>query len=383
MTYLHIMAPYTTRPYHVIKFIKTHFTNDEHKFLMMATRDYIINRNPRLLAFTDLIYEPKIQKKKCSKLDRLLFLKELMDNADCIVWHSLIRLRGKMFLPLAVKEKYLKKSVWVRSMEDADYTKKAKGRYNKTQHKARKNMMCIALPIGAGYGNIRRLYGKNKCCVPITMPLWPSHFEALKNEICFERENNKTIIVGIDGRPTNRHIEIINSLKQIENFDGYNVMMPMNYAMLYEYGISNNSSYIRRVKRTAKYALEKTPIILDKGGVDEETYFRLINTSCAAVFAGNCPLSCDLVLYLFALGKKIFMPANSPFALMLTNLGFYVYNFNIGSKNHVFMDFYNYDNEIKQNNINVALNILDENNIAKQWENLFETASRLIKGGRQ
>lgn len=380
MTYLHIMAPYTTRPYHTIKFIKKNFSQDEHKFLIMATRDFVINRNPRLLAFTDLIYEPKLQKKKCSKFDRIKILSKLMDSADCIVWHSLITLHGKLFLPLSVQRKNLKKSVWIKYPQDSDYSGKTNGSlknrfWQSKQYIARKSMRCICLSLGCDEKGTKSLYGEDAQYIPLILPFWSSHIDALKAEMLNEPCNSGSILVGHSGRPSNKHLNLIDSFREYE--DG-NLIFPMNYSMLYEYGPANSSAYVGRVRRKAKASLNKPPVILSKGGVPEETYFKLLNTVSAGVFAGNIPLFPDQLLYLFALGKKIYVPKDSTFCSMLTEMGFVVYEYRFSQSFVDFTDFFAMSDDVRENNQRLALEILDEKNIIEKWSNFFSVVAQTL-----
>lgn len=380
MTFLHIMAPYSTRPYHTIKFLKENFPQYEHKFLIMATRDFVIDRNPRLLAFPDLIYEPKLQKRKCSKYDRIEFLSKLMDSADRIVWHSLITLHGKLFLPMSAQRKNLKKSVWIKYPQDNDYSSKRTGSLKRRfvqdrQYRARKSMRCIGVTFGVDREKAKKLYGDDKQYIELTLPFWKSHIDALKAEMCKETESRGSIIVGFNGRPSNDHLKIVNVLKEYS--DG-NLIFPMNYSMLYEYGLSNSSAYVGRVRRTAKATLSKPPVILSKGGVSEEDYFKLLNSVSAGVFGGNIPLFPDQLLYLFALGKKVYIPEASWIYSMLEKMGFVVYGYKFSVQIDDFTEFFAMPDEIRENNRQLAMTILDEKNIVKKWTDFFNVVTETV-----
>ena len=379
------MALYTTRPYHTIKFIKENFVdnNDEHIFLIMATKDHVIERNPRLLSFTDLLFEPKLQKKKCNKFDRINFLVSHMKNAECILWHSFLTLHGKMWLPTAIRNEFMKKSVWIKHIHDVDYSSKYSGRIKRRlnqfmQHKARKNTLCIGGLLGIDIETIKQCYGEEKTYVQLISPILESHITALNNEILRERNiTSKTIIIGMDGRPANRHADIINYLKDIE---GCSALFPMNYSMLYEYGITNSSAYISEIRRLAKNSLKIPFVILNSGGVPEENYFKLLNNASVAIFGGNNPIFPDLVLYLFALGKKIYIPSDSPFEVILSELGFVTFDYNIDStEEHNYDNFFEIDDEIKENNATIALEILSKENICNKWNDLFNVIIQNIE----
>ena len=118
MKFLHVIPPHAVNAYKIIKLIRTYFPEDEHSFLIMATKDWVINNRPRLLAFLDLNYLPEANKKVFSKISRLRTTMAWINEADRLVLHSAFSIHGKLFIPCFCRKKYAKKCIWIETYTD-------------------------------------------------------------------------------------------------------------------------------------------------------------------------------------------------------------------------------------------------------------------------
>ncbi|KEJ92147.1 hypothetical protein EH55_05270 [Synergistes jonesii] len=157
MNYLHILPSDTIRTCRVIEMMQEHFDIKEHHFMIMADKEYVTKHYPVLLNFPWLMFLNKPSKNTFfKKLKIVRPVAKQMKNADVIVWHSLMPLKGAFGFPLSLacaRKRNLKKSVWIEHSTDLLYwanpsAKSFKEKIkNRLQKYIRENIRCVGLSL--------------------------------------------------------------------------------------------------------------------------------------------------------------------------------------------------------------------------------------------
>lgn len=141
MKFLHVIPPHAVNAYEIIKFVKKNFPAEEHAFLVMQDRNWVINNCPRLLAFLDIYYLPE-KKKLISIFTRLKTTLKWLDEAEHIVLHSVFSIHGKLFLPFFCRKKYAKKCIWMEIYSDIlRWHQPGKGIFARVQNRLLENFL--------------------------------------------------------------------------------------------------------------------------------------------------------------------------------------------------------------------------------------------------
>ena len=193
MNYLHILPSDTIRTYRVIEMMQERFDLRDHKFLIMADREYVTKNYPVLLGLPGLIFLDKPAKRTFRKrLAVVRAVEKQMKKADVVVWHSLSSLRGAFGFPLLLicaKKKNLKKSVWIEHSTDLLYWRNDSAKNfkekleNRLQKYVRDNILCVGLTLpsdkplhGSSFSGYYKYFD-------LPTPPSESHVQALTNVI--------------------------------------------------------------------------------------------------------------------------------------------------------------------------------------------------------
>ncbi len=314
MKYLHIMLGNGANTFRFINALYNNLSRPDyfqHSFLITSTLNYVIKTCPSLLIYNydNLLFYPQNKKAKTAFKSFLTLLKEKMEEADVIIWHSLIPMNSVKIIKLALL--HVHKSAWV-----TDFTDRTIPNVKSKKHKQRKfaqkkldfmkSIRYVNFSIPWGRKNFRRDYGKNKLISEIPYPFPKSRIEIMNKYV--QRENKGlNCLVGYDGRKSNMHMGLISYLKHLSEED-IKIFLPMNFSLLGEWGVTEHYSYRDRVKALSENVFGKGNVIkLRRRDISENEFFNTISKCDIAVFNDNRPIGITLVFYMLYLGKKVFM----------------------------------------------------------------------------
>ena len=174
--------------------------------------------------------------------------------------------------------------------------------------------------------------------------------------------------MGYDGQPYNCHMNLLSFFPAFADHE-FKLICPMNWAMLWEWGMPVAPTYRQKIRSEANHLCLKDKVsILNCGGLKESRYFSLLERIDVAVFLGERPEEMDLLIYLLYLQKKVFLPAGQPFYKMLTKFGFVLFDTN----SIPYLDFDSFCNLSSVScNTEIALQWMDDKRIEEKWSNLF------------
>lgn len=329
MKYLHVLTAYTIKPQNIMEFINKNFNIENHFFLILADEKYVLKNNPQLIAFDNIVFVPAINKSKKSRFIRAKYLYRVFSKAENIVWHSFLGLKGLQLL--LVTYLFRKKIIWIEHGLDLYYWQwKPHNIKNKIAYylvnKIRQECKNYGVTLLHDKNEIiqRYRYRNENDIFFLPTPFNEKAIEVLKDFVDKKeiKGNGKTtkILVGIDGLKINRHYSII---KRLEHYKSERIacFLPMNYALGYEYGLTNSRKYSTEVIEYGNRVLEKPVIELKKSSVDLNTYFKLLDSMDIAIFNFQRPIYLDMLFYLLYLEKKVYLSSESVVYKSLSEIG--------------------------------------------------------------
>lgn len=335
MKFLHVLPPYSIHPYAVIHFIKDNFPKDEHSFLVMGSLNWCMKNNNRLLAFSDLIYFPEAKNTRIGRYRQLRYCLHLFQQAEHIIWHSYFNLKGFQMMILFSCKAVLEKSVWIEHY--LDLYKWSWTPHNIKSHilwklhrKMRSKVPFIGLTSFPDREEWVRQFGENTGTVffDTPSPLLSQHLRELKEYMTHPKIHGRPVfLIGYDWLSYNEHIRLADLLQPFAD-DDFSIVLPMNFAMPYEYGQKGTTKYRGEVKRYIDMTLKMRSALLTRSSVLPKSYFMVIGATDVAIFGGERPLKFDLLYYLLLMGKKVFLPADQPLFHYLREQGVSVYDTN-------------------------------------------------------
>ena len=331
MKYLHIMLANGSSTYKFIRGLFDSLPREEffeHEFIISETLNYVVKNAPNLLVYNyDNINYLPIKGKKTVRL-RLELMKEKMEQADLIVWHSLLPMNTLKKAKLA--NKYCYKSAWVTMMEDRvkpNVNSKDRGakKLAKEKIKFMKAVKYVNCSVPWFMKSFTHDYGENKVVSEIPVPIDSRCLEAMNN--CSSTQDDKLrIVVGYNGRTANRHEMLFKNLN-LQPEDDFCIIMPMNFAIYGEWGVTESWQYRSRVlENCVNYFGVGKAVKLRRKDVPIEEYFRMYASCDIGVFNDNRPLSMTLLFYMLYMGKKVFIKGSSVLVPRLRSLYLPVYS---------------------------------------------------------
>lgn len=370
MKFLHIMSADVGKTYQMIKFLLNNFDGDEHSFLIVATREYVISNNPILLSFPQLIYIEDLKPGKISSWKRFKFYLDLFNRAQYIIWHSYYPMKGKTLPLIASRRAFLDKSVWIEyGFELFRFQNKKRNWKDRRSWILRTQIKSIGATVESDEVAYTEIYG-NKSIFPTPLPIAESHIDLLRKRAISEGERDRfpLVLVGYSRFKFSQQMKILQLLKDLDQ-SRFKMIVPHTFDMLWEQSRFIPSYTLKQLRVFSNKALGCKIPILCKTNVPEETYFKTLAAVDIAIFDGERPLDMDMLLYLLYLNKKVFLPSDSYLAEFLTKQGIKIYD----TREIPEMDA---DSFLEVGAIRNSENVwvqdhLDMNYVKKCWEDLF------------
>ena len=383
MKFLHIFGPDTKNSYGIMTQLFKHCDLEEHHFLI-AAYESCKKRFPKLNQFPGLIFIPE----KASRLKRVLFFYKQLQEADVIIWHSLFFTTQKYVYFLYAFRKFLKKSVWIEWGADLyvwEYSNRSiKGRIrNHINGVIRRGFRRVGCCFAVDDVEVERQFGKEVRCfyTPLANPMNEATglidlVQSCKPEE--ERDRALRVQMAHNSFQFNNHIRLVELLKKFRK-EKIRYVFPLNYGVNGINGQYGGKQYLNAVVKYANRVLGKDKVTVISKAIPFEDYIRFLWTIDVAVFDFDRPCGLGTLRILLLMGKKIFLPAGSPYYDYLVAQGLPIFDtrkipdmtFEEFSEPAVYTDkswVYSYMNndEIIQHWLNMFDAIKEENGICKE-----------------
>ena len=227
---------------------------------------------------------------------------------------------------------------------------------------------CVGLTALSDQEEWKRQFGDNTVFFETTSPLLPQHLEELKYYLNHPQKHQKPVfMIGYDWLSYNNHKEIAKLLLPFAE-EEFSILLPMNFAMPYEYGHKATRKYRIEVRNFIEKTLSRRVSLLTRSAVPPQSYFRTIGAVDIAIFSGERPIKFDLLFYLLLMGKKVFLPASKPLFRYFKECGISVYDTDSIPQ----MTYQEFISPPTPSSLDWLLDRTFGKGIVEQWSNLFE-----------
>lgn len=332
MKFTHIMLANGANTFRFIRAFYNNLNKEEyyqHEFLIMATLNYVVKNCPSILVANDenLMFLPTASSKRKETRKQIDFIKNKIENADLVIWHSGLTINNIQIARLA--NKYATKSIWITDFDDRliPNTKSGKLSVRRLKNKKLKFMKTVkyvdfSIPWVAK--NFCADYGYEKLISSIPYPVQNEY--VCQMDKCSEKPNeNLVCLVGFDGRKTNKHDFLLYHLKHLAD-EKIKIILPMNFAMFGEWGTTEKYTYRDRIKFVASSIFGDASVCkLRRRNVHVDEYFKMIASCDIGVFNDNRSINWPLFFFMLYLGKKVFIKATNVLSVKLREMYLPVY----------------------------------------------------------
>ncbi|MDO4567593.1 MAG: hypothetical protein Q4B99_01405 [Clostridia bacterium] len=118
MRILHVMSPLQGQSYDLIKLLRGVECDHEQVFLISETEEKALTSCTRLFEFDDLMYLPEYEKNVFKRLAAANSVRDVLNSADRIVFHSLQAISGGVMMWVCVNRALMNKSAWIANEVD-------------------------------------------------------------------------------------------------------------------------------------------------------------------------------------------------------------------------------------------------------------------------
>lgn len=333
MKFLHVLGPDTKNSYGILSQLHKHCDPQEHEFLIAAYAS-CKSRFPKLNEFPELSFIPE----RGGRLSRILYFYRKLSKADVIIWHSLYFTTKKYLLFLWLFPRFPRKSVWVEWGADLYLWKYSdstwKGRLlNRIGKKIRDNMKYVGCCFPVDDVEVHRQFGDDKKCffTPLANPKKEAtglidEVLALKPEAP-RKDPRVNVQIAHNSFTFNNHIRIIDHLSHFRDKDMFYIL-PVSYGVYGINGQYGGTAYRNAVIQYARKELGKENVGVILENIPFDRYIRFLWNVDIAVFDFDRPCGLGTLRIMLLMGKKIFIPAGTPYYNFLTAQGLPIYDTN-------------------------------------------------------
>ena len=343
-----------------------------HQFVIAAYKEAQM-RFPKLNEFPNLIFIPD----RGGKIKRILFFFSLLKNADHIIWHSLFFTTRKYLYFLYFFKSLQKKSTWIEwgadlySWEINNPNRKQKI-LNKIGKTVRERFQNIGLIFPIDEIVYRQKYGESHKFYYTPMPNPMKEPTGLLDFIDQNRPQNQTsgrkylIQVAHNSFFFNNHIKLLNYLEHFKNEDMH-LLLPLTYGVSGINGMFGGKQYLNAVKSYAKRRFKEKACLMTRN-VPFEQYVRLLWQVDCAVFDFERPCALGNIRILLYMGKKVYLPAGTPFYNFFIEHGIKVYDTNRIPD----MTFEEFIAPPEDSNLEWIRDYMNNDSCIKHWQEMFD-----------
>lgn len=369
---LHILPIGSYRVYEFLKFMNENFSDNDHDFFIVATKKEVINNDPRLLAFNNLMFYPDdfSRRKFLRHVGTFLYFKRLFSRGELIIWHSFSHLNIAMLLVMALSN-VLKKSIWIEHGYDLYFWKNTKSGWkwkikNFLFKYIREHVKTIAVTVPSDRDIYQRIFNRKVVYRDIVVPINSIYMQEA-NSMDHKKCQRNILMVGFDGKPSSKHSSILKILKRFPSND-YSILLPMGFGLPWQYEQFTNRQYNKNICEMYRKELKATVNVLETC-IDSKKYFSILNSVTSYICMGARPKEIDMIIYAICMKKKLYLELNSPIEKYLRDLGIITYDSkSISNLDSIFIA----DEEVLENNKRIINEVYNKANILEKWKDIYE-----------
>lgn len=341
MVIVHIIGDEKFAPEY-IELVNEKFNKSDHIFLILSyskDRKYVCDgfADNVIILFKDI----------SSSLKMLSWIRK----GDKIIFHGLFS-RIAMFLVMisgASKKTY--SCLWGGDLYIHD-------RENKIVHSIKKHILTrcrgIAMELEDDYFLTRDWYGAQ--CKYFPCLLYMSNVVRKKYEYIKNDSKTIRILIGNSATQSNRHKEVLNNLKQLENED-VELIIPLSYG---------DTKYADEIEKKSKEMFPgKVRVLRDFMPIED--YLGILNEVDTAIFAHKRQQGLGNIISLVSMGKKVYIPQDVTVYKSLIRYGIGVYKTETIQETVL----QRIPDDVAIQNINKMYDRFSKEQLIKDWEAIF------------
>ncbi|MDO4567594.1 MAG: TDP-N-acetylfucosamine:lipid II N-acetylfucosaminyltransferase [Clostridia bacterium] len=370
MKVLHIIQLNERNSYNLFKQWRELYDLSDHTFLVVNNRAGIANF-PKFAEFEEFLYLDDLA---TNKLKLLLELRRMFAEADRIIVNSLLfvnrRVLAAMFYLL---KPHLKKTTWIEWGADLynwydDRHRLLSGYFNRINRYIRENVESIGLTFEYDVHFLRETIHTSAPTFFTPLPFGTDRRELLESTRPRRARSDGVVWIQVahNALMVNKHVALINKLERFSD-ENARFIMPLSYGQFGLNGMYGGWTYSNAVKTYASRIFGSKATFLTKS-VELEHYLRYMWNVDIAVFHTQRPIALASIYYMTYMGKKIFVPSNTPQYAMFLELGIPVFD-TLEIPNMTFEEF---TAPVKAGRCEYIVDKFEPYREVRRWEELFE-----------
>ncbi len=313
MKFLHIVQANERNSYNLFRQMHERYDLSDHVFFVCNYRRVVSRAFPKFYEFKNFVY---MEEKGTIK--KLIKFYKLFKEADHIILHSLIFTSKKYLFFLYLFRGFLKKATWIEwgadlyNWELPGLTLKEK-LLNHINREIRKSVSRVGLTIEADEDEVHRQLGDEIPCIYTPLPFAENRLALLEETRPLQTVDKgfKRIQVAHNSLQLNNHINILSRLEKYKGED-IQIVMPLSYGTFGINGRYGGTAYRKSVIKCAENFFKKEKTVVMSKELPLERYLRYLWSIDVAVFNVNRPIGLANIIYMLYMGKKVYLPENSP-----------------------------------------------------------------------
>ena len=314
MKILHIMSLNERNGYNFFKQFNESFDLSDHRFIVVRGEG-ALEHFPMFKEFSQLEFIPK-----AGRFTKFRFLYKAMKEADAVIFHSLLFLNTDYLFVFALSKDVLRKSAWIEWGADLynwyyhNPTFKQKI-FNAVNKRIRENVRWVGVTFDGDKEEYERQFPANKVDFFSTpLPFSPDRGKQLESSnpgsaVKHYPDAKLRVQISHNSLQFNYHFTSLVSLRRFANED-MELFLPLSYGT---YGVNGQYGGKRYLDEVVKYAKAEFPLVhVLKTNLPLMRYLKYLWTIDIAVFDSIRPVGLANINYLLAMGKKVYLPGNSP-----------------------------------------------------------------------
>ena len=326
MKYLHVIQANERNSYNLFLQMHERYDLSDHTFFVCNYRRVVSRAFPKFYEFKNFVY---MEEKGTIK--KLIKFYKLFKEADHIVLHSLIFTSKKYLLFLYLFRSFLKKATWIEwgadlyNWELPGLTLKEKF-LNHINREIRKSVSQVGLTIEADEEEVHKQLGEDIKCIYTPLPFAGNRLELLEATRP-KKEVDKGFVrvqVAHNALQLNNHINILSRLEKFKH-ENMQLVLPLSYGTFGINGRYGGTTYRKSVIKCAELFFTKEKTVVMSKEMPLDRYLRYLWSVDVAVFNVNRPIVLANIIYMLYMGKKVYLPENSPHYKFFVEKGLPIY----------------------------------------------------------
>ncbi len=380
--FLHLLGPDTKTSYGIMTQLFRRQNLDDHKFLI-TSYESSAERFPKLKEFENLMYIPE----KCPlprRLWRFLYFLKTIKRAEVPIFHSLFFTTNKYVWALFFCRRLLKNAIWIEWGADLyswQYDASTfKGRVrNYINRKVRESFRFVGLTFPVDELEYRRQFSPDTKLFYTPMPN-PMRGDTEQIEYILstrpspeeEHRFGTVIQIGHNAFTFSNHFRLMNMLERFKDED-VNFFVPLSYGVYGINGQYGGKDYCVAVEDYAKQTFGDKITVLNNT-IEFKRYLQLLWRTDIAVFDLGRPCGLGTMRILILMGKKLFLPAHTPYYDFLVSNGVPIYDTNEIPN----MTFEEFIAPPKYENFDWVNDYMNNAKVMEYWDKMFREVEQLL-----